>query len=137
MCRGHGLRIFRIIGMVIAGIVFAVLFALVFGLAVQYLWNYLMPELFGVKSISYWQAFAFVILIKILFGAWGTYRGHHHFRGHKMWHGWRRHGLNEDWYSGISYDNFRYYKDFWKEEGKSAFEEYIKRAEKAEKNSEK
>ncbi len=137
MCRGHGFRIFRIIGMVIAGIVFAVLFALVFGLAVQYLWNYLMPELFGAKTITYWQAFAFVILVKILFGAWGSYRGHHHHHGNKMWRNWRHHGWGEEWCSGIPYEKLRHYKDFWKDEGRTAFEEYVKKAETKEEKPEK
>jgi uncharacterized membrane protein YraQ (UPF0718 family) len=137
MYRRFWLRVLKIISMVLAGIAFAVLFALVFGFVVQYLWNYLMPELFGVKTITYWQAFAFVILIKLLFGAWGSYRGRRHHRGNKLWHGWRHGDWNDEWCSGIPHEKWRYYKDFWKEEGKSAFEEYIKKAEHSKKNSEK
>ncbi|MGJ1390427.1 hypothetical protein ACR78F_08625 [Sphingobacterium spiritivorum] len=35
---------------------------------VQSLWNALLPEIIGVKAISYWQAFGILVLSKILFG---------------------------------------------------------------------
>lgn len=34
----------------------------------QWLWNALLPDILGVKSISYWQAFGILLLSKILFG---------------------------------------------------------------------
>jgi hypothetical protein len=45
----------------------------VFGLIVMLLWNWLMPVLFGLARIGYWQALALLILSKILFGG---FRGH-------------------------------------------------------------
>ena len=112
--------------MVFAGVAFAVLFAFVFGLVVQYLWNFIMPDLFGLKAITYWQAFALVILAKIFFGALGSHAGGHHFNGHPK--------LKKYGYPGGEYhhlddyiENARYYKDFWKEEGKNAFDEYVKK----------
>lgn len=45
----------------------AILFFLVIGL-LQFLWNHLMPEIFGLKSISYWQALGLFVLSKLLFG---------------------------------------------------------------------
>lgn len=50
-----------------------VFFAIVAGIfllvaLLQYLWNILIPEIFGIKMISYWQAFGLLILSKILFG---------------------------------------------------------------------
>ncbi len=35
---------------------------------VQCLWNWLLPDIFGLKEISYWQAFGLFILAKLLFG---------------------------------------------------------------------
>lgn len=35
---------------------------------VMWLWNALLPELLGAKSISYWQAMGILVLSKILFG---------------------------------------------------------------------
>lgn len=50
----------------------------VFGLLVMSLWNWLMPALFGVRSITFWQAFGLLILSRILFGHFGG--GRHHDR---------------------------------------------------------
>ncbi len=124
----HGRKLFKIAGMVFAGIGFAVLFAFAFGLVVQHLWNYLIPDLFGLKAITYWQAFALVILLKILFGAFGSHFGHH---GRSRWRTWPHQGCNEyrDW--NIPRENKQYYKDFWRDEGCKAFEEYVKRVESA------
>ena len=40
----------------------------VFGFVVMSLWNWLMPDLFGLPSIGYWQAWGLIALSKILFG---------------------------------------------------------------------
>ncbi len=45
-----------------------VLFIALFGFVVMGLWNWLMPALFGLKPIGYWQALGVFILSKILFG---------------------------------------------------------------------
>jgi hypothetical protein len=64
--------------------VFAVLFVVIFGFVIKALWNWLMPPLFGVHLITYWQALGILILSKILFGGFrGGYGPHRHWR-------WRR-----------------------------------------------
>ena len=40
----------------------------VFSLVVMGLWNWLMPTLFGLPAISFWQALGLLVLSKILFG---------------------------------------------------------------------
>jgi Ca2+/H+ antiporter, TMEM165/GDT1 family len=65
---------------------FGVIGLLFFGLftfLVMSLWNWLMPPLFGVHVISFWQALGILVLSKILFGG---FRGGPHRRG---WN-WRR-----------------------------------------------
>ncbi len=60
---------------ILLGILFAIggiALLAVFGLLVMLLWNWLMPELFGLKSLSYWQAWGLLILCSILFKNWGT-----------------------------------------------------------------
>jgi hypothetical protein len=51
-----------------------VTFALI-GYVVMALWNWLMPELFGLKLITFWQALGLLLLSKLLFGSvrakWG------------------------------------------------------------------
>ncbi len=119
----HGRRIIGIAGMVIAGVVFAVVFAFLFGYIVQLIWNWLMPELFGFKIISYWQAFALVVLAKLLFGGFGQ---HHHDR-HSVRDRRVKHGF-PDWEpfadDRIDRDTFRKY---WKSEGEKSFKEYLER----------
>jgi hypothetical protein len=123
---GRGRKILRIIGMVIAGMAFAVVFALVFGLAVQYLWNWLMPEIFGLKAITYWQAFGIVILAKIFFGSFG---GHHGGHGGECGQGpWKGHGHHR-WHGGPWKHDWKYFDRYWEEEGKAAFGEYVKKLE--------
>ena len=66
-----------------------VLFIAVFGWVVMLLWNYLVPPLFHGPEIGYWQAFALLLLSRILFGG---LRGHRRVHGH-----WRRHMWGERW----------------------------------------
>ncbi len=61
----------RVAGLVVMGVVGAALFALVFGWLVMILWNWLMPAIFHLGLITYWQAFGIVILSKLIFGAAG------------------------------------------------------------------
>ncbi|HAP43316.1 MAG: hypothetical protein A2004_11445 [Spirochaetes bacterium GWC1_61_12] len=57
---------YGIVGMVVGGLALAVLFAFLFGWVVMLLWNRIMPDIFGLKTISYWQAWGLVILAHIL-----------------------------------------------------------------------
>jgi hypothetical protein len=58
---------YRALKMIGIGIlVVALFFAL--GFVVMALWNWLMPPIFGLHTITYWQAYGLLILSKILFG---------------------------------------------------------------------
>ncbi len=59
---------------------FCVAFIGVFGVCVMLLWNWLMPELFGLPEIGFCKAAGLLVLCKILFG--GFTGGHHHRHGH-------------------------------------------------------
>ncbi|HUK24479.1 MAG TPA: hypothetical protein VLV49_07865 [Terriglobales bacterium] len=55
---------------------------------VRYLWNWLMPAVFGLHLITYWQALGLLVLCWILFG------GRRGFAGPRMrW----RHRMRERW----------------------------------------
>jgi hypothetical protein len=41
------------------------------GELVKLLWNWLMPEVFGVRQITFWQAFGILALARILVGGFG------------------------------------------------------------------
>lgn len=46
-----------------------------FGQAVLQLWNLLMPDIFGLHPITFWQAVGLMALSWILFGGLGMFRG--------------------------------------------------------------
>ncbi len=73
-----------IAGMVLGGLVLAAALAFLFGWIVMLLWNWLMPEIFKLPRIGYWQAWGLVllshILIKPVFGGHGG-SGHGQGRG--------------------------------------------------------
>jgi hypothetical protein len=52
-----------------------VLFTWIGGSLVMLLWNWLAPELFGFKHISFWQALGLLALCRILFGGFGLSGG--------------------------------------------------------------
>lgn len=62
-------------------ILFVLIALALFSLFVMRLWNWLMPTLFGLHMITYWQALGILVLSKILFGG---------FRGGPMGPPWRR-----------------------------------------------
>lgn len=55
-----------IAGMVVGGTILAAGFAFLFGWVVMLLWNWLMPEIFGLPRIGYWQGWGLVLLSHIL-----------------------------------------------------------------------
>lgn len=52
------------------------------GWVVMSLWNWLMPGLFGWKTLTFWQALGLLLLSRILFGGVGRGMGGH--RGGRM-----------------------------------------------------
>jgi len=70
---------------IVRGIGFGILFAGLFSLLVFLLWNWLMPAIFGLTTITFFQAFGLLVLSKILF--FGFHRGGHprHFRSKEYW----------------------------------------------------
>jgi hypothetical protein len=60
----------------------------VIGFVVMSLWNWLAPAVFGLRSITFWQALGILIFSKILFGG---FRGRPGYGGH-----WRRR-ISERW----------------------------------------
>jgi hypothetical protein len=60
----HGLKL----------VLFVVAAVIVLGAVVMGLWNWLMPDLFGGRTIGFWQAVGLLVLSKILLG--GLHGGH-------------------------------------------------------------
>ena len=53
------------------------LFTLIGGEVVRLLWNWLLPPLFGVRQITFWQALGLLALCRILFGGFGSHGRSH------------------------------------------------------------
>src|SRR5437016_1460719 len=60
------LGVFIFFGLTKFEIVILVFFLL--GILVQFTWNYTLPDLFGVKTTSYYQALALLVLFTLLLG---------------------------------------------------------------------
>lgn len=70
------LSVRRVVGFLVMG----VLAVAVLGYVVMALWNGLLPPLFGLKAIHFWQALGLLVLCRILFG------GFHHRHGRSSGH---------------------------------------------------
>src|SRR6476646_11509951 len=64
----------KLFWMVPAGILGMALFVFIGGEIVMRLWNWLVPMLFGLRQITFWQAIGILALCRILFGSHG-FRG--------------------------------------------------------------
>ncbi len=124
--RGNpALKGLRIAGFAVLAVVGTAVFALAFGWLVMLLWNWLMPAVFGLGTLSYWQSFGLVILAKLIFGGlggWGRHQGHGHRPGRGPW--------DEHWKGGR--DRWRWYEDFWREEGRESFERFVQKKQEGE-----
>jgi hypothetical protein len=74
------LRVLKIAAIAVVGIA-------VGGEVVTYLWNWLMPGLFGWHTISFWQSLGLLVLSRIFFGG---FRGRSGFGGRRMRGRWEQ-----------------------------------------------
>ena len=82
----------KILGHVAIGVVAIGVFTLVFML----LWNWLLPLIFGITAIGFWQALGILVLSKILFGGFGGRRYWGHKRNH-LGRGGHHSRIREKW----------------------------------------
>ncbi len=69
--------------------VFAILFTAAMGWAIVALWNVLMPAIFTLPRITYWQALGLFVLARILFGRFGGGGWRNRMRRSRFVHGWK------------------------------------------------
>lgn len=70
-------RMVRIAGLVL---IVGTIFLAGFGWAVLQLWNWLMPPIFGLPLLTFWQAVGLLGLSWIFFGSWRGFGRHGHWR---------------------------------------------------------
>lgn len=68
----RGKKLLLIAPLAIAAVI---LFTWIGGQIVMRLWNWLLPELFGWKAITFWQALGLLVLCRVLFGGLGRSGG--------------------------------------------------------------
>ena len=111
----------------VLGLAGTFLMGLLFGNVIMWLWNWLMPKIFGLPIIGFWEGLGLFLLAKILFGfgsSSGSCEGdkkHHHHGKHHFHHG---EGEKRDW------RDWEYYDDWWEADGKTAFHAYAERMKK-------
>ncbi|MBP2662096.1 MAG: hypothetical protein H6Q71_44 [Firmicutes bacterium] len=114
---GHmGQKGMKLVSHVLNGIVLAIIFGLIFGIFVMLLWNWLMPTIFGLTTINYWQGAGLVLMMRLLFGTIGHGAKYHNYGKH--------HGLNVRNHGRCDLPN---YSEWWQDEGKQHFQAYTER----------
>lgn len=108
----------EIAGMIIFGGLFLTGLVILFGFIIMWLWNWLMPEIFGLTTLNYWQAIGLFILLKILIGGCGGF-GNSGKSSSKKYECKKK--------SKGEFSKWKHYDQFWKEEGNHAYEEFIER----------
>jgi len=113
----------EIVGWIVLGTVAIVSMAILFGFVIMWLWNWLIPTLFGLTTISYWQAVGLFILAKILMGGCGgSGKSSQARKRYKDRYNERcKENDKSDFYK------WRHYDKFWDEVGEKAFEEFVER----------
>lgn len=112
-----------IAGWVILGVLGITGLAILFGFVIMWLWNWLMPELFGLTTLTYWQAVGLFILAKILFSSGGGGKSHHSSKHSRHSHRSCRHDSKKD------FSKWKHYGNFWETEGNKAYCNYVERME--------
>ncbi|MCX2681616.1 hypothetical protein OOZ15_16815 [Galbibacter sp. EGI 63066] len=107
----------EIAGWIILAVIGIAALAILFGYVVMWLWNWLMPELFGLTTINYWQAVGIFILFKFLFGG-GCGGGGSKDSSKKSKSDCKKKDKND-------FSKWKYYDKFWEEQGDQAYREYV------------
>ncbi|WP_299161450.1 hypothetical protein [uncultured Tenacibaculum sp.] len=102
----------EIIGIIIFGALFITGLAILFGFVIMWLWNWLMPEIFGLTTLTYWQAVGLFILLRILIGGCGG-------------SGSKKSNKKCDKDNKTDFSKWKHYDKFWKEEGDKYYTQYV------------
>jgi hypothetical protein len=93
----------------------------VFGYVVMWLWNHALTGVVEVPAITFWQALGLFLLAKLFFGFGGGSQGGGPRRGRHMKH--REQRLRET--DEPLPDTDELFKQYWRDEGKQAYEAYL------------
>jgi|GEM_PF-931291 len=117
-------RILSFGGHVLLGLVVVAVVAVLIGWVVMTAWNAVMPGLFNLPLLNFWQAVALLVLVRLLTGRLHHHRPRHgrHGRGGKKKCKWMRcfHGEDAEDNDGLP-PNPPQFAKWWWEEGETAF----------------
>lgn len=113
----------QIVGMIIFGAIAIAGLAILFGFIIMWLWNWLMPLIFGLPTLTYWQAVGLFILFKLLIGGCGGGGKKCKNHSHKNHCEDKRHFRDKKG----DFSKWEHYDEFWKEEGDTLYKEYIEK----------
>ena len=112
-----------IAGWVILGVLGISALAILFGFVIMWLWNWLMPELFGLPALTYWQAVGIFILGRIIFGSSGSGSSSNCKNDKSS----KYSDADCKTESKGSFSKWKLYDKFWKEEGEQSYNAYVER----------
>lgn len=143
-------KVFKVMGFILLGIIGMTALAILFGLIVMWLWNALMPAIFNLPVIGYWQAVGLVVLSHVFFGSHNTssnrgnrgdkirrkakgVHAHVEFKGRSVSYDKDFKGKSDGNHTHTDangheghYDTFR---EFWNDYGRDAFDKWLNRNE--------
>lgn len=90
----HGIAKGIAIGIALA--IAFVMFIFLGGIVVQWLWNWLAPDIFALRQITFWEALGLLALCRILFGGFGFGGGHHRSSNGRGGEWWKKRGKRAD-----------------------------------------
>ena len=118
------LRGLKFFGFIILGALAAAGFAFVFGYFVMLLWNWLMPTIFGLTTITFWQAAGIVLLARLVFG--GFKHGHDHSKKTTPKRNFMR-NWKDEYKKERNCRDWRHFDDYWWDEGEKSYNDYLER----------
>ena len=109
--------------LIIGGVILGVGIAILVGFIIMWLWNGLMPKIFNLPLITYWQGLGLALLGRLILGGFGG--GSNSDSKSKGKHK-QRISHCEDAYEA----DWEKYDKWWEAEGKTSFEEFEEKPEK-------
>ncbi|MCH2234561.1 MAG: hypothetical protein MK078_09935 [Crocinitomicaceae bacterium] len=111
-----------IFGWVVLAIIGITALIILFGFVFMWLWNWLMPEIFGLGVITFWQGVGLILIAKILFGGMGNSGSSSKKSKRKR----RKEKCDQD---DDNFNKWKHYAKYWEEEGDAAYKNYVNRME--------
>ncbi len=134
--RYHGGRkVLLIIGLVLLGVAAVSGLAYFVGWVIMLLWNWLMPDIFGLKTISLWQALGLFILAKLLFSVMADNgdknhpKSHHHKKVREHHRRVSEPNKVDTPVTATTKEPDDQWTRYWEEGGKAAFEAWLRKRE--------